>query len=308
MAIMSINEMASAIHAACMGIAGDKNDQLDAQQALGEASKRLEGSRLTICANVAKLSTDNDWDEESLDAAVQMAKKLPGSNNAQTKNAVGVFCSQVKVCAMPRVRAYFPTLASAIELAWDAETTAVDLAKAAKEDRPPTPLRDFVSRKYELILTACRRINDGDKLILDTTDDVIAWAKANDPSKDAERVAKRIRALAQQLHEFYQEFPHSAIMDAKKSIGSVKASDLVRARAPAPVTPVAPTPQVPQAQESAPQGAPTLASERATTPDAVQAQQDEREPKAGEPAEGVFDAGAMLNDPPAPVAQLQLAA
>jgi hypothetical protein len=272
-----VQEIAAQIHQACVAITQPYAVQTQAKQDLDGASTALTNVRLGVCRNIAKLAHDNDWDDAYLDDAVKLAQATPGSNDAQTKKAVEVFCSQVKACARPRVRGNFATIADAIAHAWAIEKQAMALAKDKKETAD-TPLRKFVSREYEMVLRACREINEGKTgLKITCAEDVFAWARENDPDFDAERVAKRLKALAVALHEFYQNFPSAKVNDAKQAIASIAAVDLVAARnamlaaenAKRQAIPLAPIPPVIQARIDAP---------------------------SAEPAEGVFDVDATMND------------
>jgi hypothetical protein len=292
---MTVQDIAAVIRGKCLGITGNHSAMMAAKDTMDGENRALTNVRLSVCKDIADLSQIHQWSEGDLEQAVKLAVATPSNNQPgqeRTEKATAVFCSQIKAVAKPGVRGQFPTILAAIQTAWAAEQQEIALAKTEKRD-PKDPLRKFVSREYEMVLRACREIHKGETgLDLRTPDDVVQWAILNDPDFDAERVAKRVKALATVLHDFYQDFPHAALDAAKQAIASVPAKQLVEARnvklaadaarlAAMPLRGPVPVPVAPLAIVPTPDPGPSTAAE---------------------PAEGVINVDTLMND--APVAEL----
>ena len=99
----------------------------------------------------------------------------------------------MKQFASPKVRADFPTTLAALQSAWLAEQDMLAGMEAEERKTADAPIKTFKPSIYHLVIECARRIKDG-KLVAPTCiEDVVRWARDNDPRNDEERVEESDR-------------------------------------------------------------------------------------------------------------------
>jgi hypothetical protein len=230
-----IDDIASKLHTACSVIAQPTRDMNDKREEINELSAGLNnigGSRLSVAAEIAAVAHAEAWTDAEIAQAVGKVGKMSNNNDSATKT-LGVFVSEMKQFASPKVRADFPTTLGALQAAWLAEQDMLAGMEAEERKTADTPIKTFKPRIYHLVIECARRIKDG-KLIAPTCiEDVIAWARANDPRNDEERVKKAIAASIAKLEEMLGNFGLAGLPDVKLAtdfLKSLSAKDLLAAR------------------------------------------------------------------------------
>lgn len=189
---------------------------------------KVEGVRWNAAHAIAKLSLDNQWSMSDLDEAAKAAVDAIGTNDKATRKTLEVFASQLKATARPRVRIVFATTARAINDAWAEEDQAI-IDAAHADEKADTPIRNFVSRKFELLLRACREIHENKTgLMLTCVQDVIDWAIDNTNEND--RAAKRIAAIVKSINDMNVEYHLDDLKLASEYLAGVKVEKLIAAK------------------------------------------------------------------------------
>jgi len=241
-----IQSIANEIQALARGISGEHQDMLTAKNVFQGKSGDLVNKRMILCTEIARLADEQDWKDEHIKVAADKAKAMIMSGNndpslAETSKAMQVFVSQIKLPAHESVRGQFETVRDVIHDAWLTEQENLAADKKAKVTPRPTPIKNFVSREYELVLRACREVIDpaayghnisdaSDRLIIRSAQDVRDWAELNDPDKDPDKAEAKLATLAKSLNEISKIFGLQEVTDAYAKIAGVKSSSLRQAR------------------------------------------------------------------------------
>lgn len=198
-----IDDIATKLHTACGVIAQptrEFNEHQEAKNILSAEMNGIGGSRLSVAANIAAMAHAEAWTDAEIAQAVGKAGKMSNNNDSATKT-LGVFISEMKQFASPKVRADFPTTLAALQSAWLAEQDMLAGMEAEERKTADAPIKTFKPRIYHLVIECARRIKDG-KLVAPTCiEDVVRWARDNDPRNDEERVKKAIAASIAKLEK-----------------------------------------------------------------------------------------------------------
>ena len=191
--------LASRIRALVSGaLSQSANDMADASDALKAASEITKNSgRLALAREIAELSSAEDWKGNDIAAACEYARTI-GNGNDKTAKTLNTAISEMRLFANPNVRADVGRLADACQQAWDNETLDVMCADPEDKASVPTPIRNYAPRVYHLLTYVTRAVKDG-KLEVYNADDVVWWAKVNDPAMNPANTAKKIKQIIKQL-------------------------------------------------------------------------------------------------------------
>lgn len=239
-----IQDIAAAIYNTCATGNMDFEAVIDAKDVVDEKSKAAGSKREEIMAAIAKLSGAGKWIPREVDLAAKSAITM--HNNVKTKKAMETFIGEIKHSAHPDVRDHFDALLSIRNTAWQEETDQLAIDKAA-----PTPLRKCFKRSYHALIQSMVVCAKG--VVFKTADDMVNYAIANDPDKDAAAVYKKIETLRKQLEAFAVDFPADDLRAAADTLGKLTFNDLSMA-------------QQNRIADSVPHSAPTVAE---TTPAAT---------------------------------------
>ena len=224
-------------------------DHATAKDAADQAGENKLGTRMAMMAACATASHNQQWTEGEI---TSVTKAVVAANNGDKSRAktVGTLVSEIRNAAHPGARAHVGTIIDVAGSMWDA-------LEADKSDGATNPLKTCWSRRYHMLTGLFKQAADGN--VLTDPDDIITYARANDPSKNAERVAKRIAKIVEDLRAMHADFPDEDLGMVCDTLGKLTEADLVASRAdratktttvvevpvvPEPVVPVKPAPVV----------------------------------------------------------------
>jgi hypothetical protein len=121
-------------------------------------------------------------------------------NDERLVKTLQTFSGEAKRAMHPAVRDDFADILAVRDEAWQAEVDALAIDKAA-----PCPIKKWAKRRYHALVYLLREAADGNWLT--TTDEVVAYATANDPDLNAEKMFAKVESLREQLQELYATFP-----------------------------------------------------------------------------------------------------
>jgi hypothetical protein len=225
-------EIASKIHTACSAIGATHRDMMDHQEQVQDLSAQLNGiggSRLAIATEIAAMALSENWTMSEVVQGCALAGKM-GNSQDSTSKTIGVFISEMKTFAHPKVRENFPVILAACQDAWQAEQDALACVDSA-EDRKAidTPVKKYKSRIYHLVTDIARQVK-ADKLTVAGAQDVVAWAVANDPDHDEDKIKGRLDALVGQVDAIFADFGLEELKVAADYLRTVTAKELLEAR------------------------------------------------------------------------------
>jgi hypothetical protein len=233
-----IDDIADKLHAACSDAVADKTRQSNEARAeingLSDDMNGVSGTRLGTAVAIAAMAHAENWTNAEIAQAIGNVKKRASNYDSSVNKTVGVFVSEMKQFASPEVRASFPTTLAALQAAWLAEQDYIASLEGDEKKNADTPIRKFKPRIYHLVIECARRIKDGKLVAPVCAEDVVQWARENDPSFDEERVAKAIAAGIAKLEEHLGNFGLAGVPDVKLAtdfLKTLKAKDLLAARA-----------------------------------------------------------------------------
>jgi hypothetical protein len=191
--------LASRIHALVSGALSQSiREMADASDALQSAAEITKNSgRLALARQIAELSAAEDWKGNDIAAACEHARKI-GNGDDKTAKTLNTAISEMRLFANPNVRADVSRLADACQQAWDNETLDVMCADPEDKSSVPTPIRNYAPRVYHLLTYVTRAVKDG-KLEVYNADDIVWWAKVNDPAFNPANTAKKVKQIIKQL-------------------------------------------------------------------------------------------------------------
>ena len=292
-------EIASKIHTACSAIGSPHREMMEHQEAVQDLSAQMNGvngSRLAIATEIAAMALSENWTMSEVVQGCALAGKM-GNSQDSTSKTIGVFISEMKTFAHPKVRENFPTILSACQDAWQAEQDALACVDSAEDRRAiPTPVKKYKSRIYHLVTDIARQVKAG-KLTVDGPEDIVEWALANDPDHDEDKIAKRMATIIADLGGIFEDFGFAPIQTAIGYLQTVTAKELLAARqALTGGTEAAPSVAAgatPPAQPAASSALPSARNEvvAETRPEPV-----EDTATAGQVVDGVADLDDLMND------------
>jgi hypothetical protein len=270
-------KIAREIRGLCLGIGDDFDEMLGYKDQMSKADQRVGETRLDICAKVAKLSHEQKWETAELDVACAQAKVMAMGNRPaddKTAKTVGVFCSQMRAFAHPRVRAHFPVILTACTQAWNTEGEQTEGEK---------PIRKFKSRLYNLVNSAAVAVKSGEVSITSPAD-VVQWATDNDPDYDEDKIESRLRNVGKLLSGISADFGDPKIALVCEYLDTITAKQLKSSRDA-------------MKRKQAKADADRLAGHKlADVKIPMPAADEDEDENEDAPAEGAFDLAAQLND------------
>lgn len=212
-----VANIARDLYNTCQSLSAEKLAEDDAKEALDDAKAQTTSKRETIMGLVAELAYTDSWTLREIDVAAGEASKL--HNDLNTKKAIQTFIGEVKHAAHPLVREHFTALKSIRDAAWDQESEQLAIDKAA-----PAPLRRCFKRRYHALVGAMLATTKGAAFYAE--DDLVRYARAHDPSLDAQKVFKEITAIIAKLDGMYVSFPADDLGHAKDILGKITWNEL----------------------------------------------------------------------------------
>lgn len=220
------NEIASALSNACMAIYEDTEKQLGYKAAATALNTPLQNTRLDVVRELARLSHAQKWTVKEIKGAIKLASKQSNApKDDKAANSVKTLRSEMKLFCDPDVREDVPDLIDFCEQAWADE----EMAKAAEEGAS-TPIRKLFSRRYKLVLGVVRAVKNDD-VSFASAEDVTEYCENNDPDEDAEKVAKKLERIVDQLNDVFDEFHNEDISACLDYLREIEAKDLLNSRA-----------------------------------------------------------------------------
>lgn len=248
------SDIANALNSACMAIYEDTEKQLSHKMAATALNQPLTQTRLDVVETLAKLSHAQKWTAKEIKGAIKLAAKNSNApKDDKAAASVKTLRSEMKLFCDPELRSDVPDLIKFCEDAWAEEEM--------QEEELPKPVKKLFSRKYKLVLGIVRAVKNDDASF-GSAYDVIEYCAANDPDEDAEKVAKKLERIADQLDEIFQEFHNDDIHTCLDYLRTLEAKDLLDSRAvyraaeqanaapQRPLQPVAPASPRPEAVKS----------------------------------------------------------
>lgn len=231
-----VKDIASAITCECNTLRGSLSDMADAMEARDAASVAQSSTRIAVAARIAALSDSEQWTAGEVAFACNHAatQAKEGNNNPddeRTAKSLGVFISEMKTFACPKVRAQFPTIHDACKAAWDDEEMMKATAET-KEDRAnlDLPVHRWQSRFYHLVMNIARAVKDG-TLAVGGMADIVAHANANDPNHNEKKIAARLATIIDNLEKMHKDFPLAEMAEAANFLRTITTKELIAARA-----------------------------------------------------------------------------
>jgi hypothetical protein len=226
-------DIASRIRAACVALAEPEDRKFEAMEAAQGAANDGNNTRLSVITDIAAMSHAEEWTHAEVAQACERAAKMGNSadgEQSRSARSVGVFISEMKTFASPKVRGHLPDLRATCEAVWADETEL--LASVEREDRDAieTPVRKWQSRFYHLIMNVSRAVKEGKLTAPMSKDDLIAYAVANDPDHNATKVAARLKTLIGQIDGFHADFEMEELKIAADYLRTISTDELMAAR------------------------------------------------------------------------------
>jgi hypothetical protein len=179
-----------------------------------------EGTLRTL----AELSTQNAWTAQQVDKGAALVAEA--NNGAKLPASVKTFANELRVVMQPGTREAFPSIMDAALAVWADE----DLAKALNGKDADMPARKAWKRRYHVVMSATQALPTRGRL-LDAPDLITAYARECDPDIKADKAAKRIKAMMDELSTIALNFPEQDVKAAFDTLSKVKVETLEAARA-----------------------------------------------------------------------------
>jgi hypothetical protein len=218
-----ISAIGSALYAACRPI----NDADGATQEARDLAKSLResgmGLREQIMASVARLSHEGQWTAREVDAGCKAAAGM--INDKASEKTLATFISQVKNAAHPLVASRYEAITTVVNDAWAAETEQLGIDKSS-----PAPLRKAFSRKFHALISVFVATTKGENPA-NNVDSLISFASERDPDLAADKVAKRIGAIINDLLAIHVDFPDVVLQTVAEALSNITEKTLEKSRA-----------------------------------------------------------------------------
>jgi len=224
-----VNDIASRIRAAC-GVLSEPADRLfSAQDAMNAASQDGNNTRLSVISDVAAMAHAEDWTHAEVAQACERAAKM-GNSDDRTAKTVGVFISEMKVFASPKVRGHLPDIKTTCEKLWADETELLASVEPGERKDVETPVRKWQSRFYHLIMHVSRAVKDGKLAAPVTEQALIDYAVANDPDHNETKVAAKLKSIIDQIDGFHADFGMEELKIAADYLRTISGKELLASR------------------------------------------------------------------------------
>jgi hypothetical protein len=198
-------------------------DAATARDHANQENDRAIGERERVIVRLANAAHVGKWSSDDLAETVKDQLK---ARNA-TKGAVATFASEIKRACAARVRPHVEDLFKLAHDAWSDEDERIAEAKEAGEDRPATPLRKAFGRCYHGVMAAFKAVGDGERDFR-TADDFLDFAHATIRARELNyaNVAKRLKAIRDQLSAFHVDFPVDGLGACVEFLDEISVDDL----------------------------------------------------------------------------------
>jgi hypothetical protein len=213
------------MHSLAFSIAQSQADSNSKREEADTLSAGVKSSRLDLCKQVAEDSANGKWSLGDIRVAFTWAKEQPWGNhgNDRVAKTLGVFLAELAIFAHPNVRDGARVLIEAVETAYKQENPQDD----------DKPCRKWQGAAYKAVIVLGRAVRDYDPRNpangvekITCVEDVVKYARANDPSKDDEKIATRLKAIAKTLMGVYGEFPVNDFLQMAETLEKLKPADL----------------------------------------------------------------------------------
>lgn len=189
----------------------DLRDAASAERTTSETNQRMP-----TLAKVAQLASQQGWTLDDISAAASIARKKQQGNRADKDPAwrtMSTFIAEMTVCVHPSVRKNFDKMVACASEAWNAENAAVTAAAQDNKSKPATPVHDYKSRLYALVIDIARKTRDGAgkqgyEIVISVAADVTRYAIEHDPNAQAKIIARRCKTIAAQIQKMRDEFQY----------------------------------------------------------------------------------------------------
>ena len=173
-----VNIIAGVLGPAASAVLAAKGEAAAASVILKDLSGKHTNTRMDTMAALAASSQMGQWADSEITVAIGEVKRR--HNNPDTIKALDTYLGEVKDAVHPKVRAHVPHFIALCAAAWLADT---------KDD---APCKEAFKREYHMTVRAFRHLKDGGTFFT-TVDDVVDWARANDPTLDIGIVLMRLQ-------------------------------------------------------------------------------------------------------------------
>lgn len=165
------------------------------------------------------------WSGELIDAAI--AKANSGRNDTEIAT-LRRFASELALAMSPTIRGHLPLVFRSAKAAWNTEEQKAADAKAKKEKAPERPCKMLWSRRYQMLVDLLRKRGKGFEF--PDAASVVAYATANDPAHDPEKVARKIKSMEKNVKQFFDDFPDEYLGKIVKAFAFLDEKKLAAAR------------------------------------------------------------------------------
>lgn len=209
----SVEDVKRVVSQAFNSVKARDDDRGDANKALTEASQSATNEREAQLVRIAGVALSQSWDGTLTEMGVDAAK---AARNNQKDNSINTFANELKRACHPTVRGSIGDMFALAGEAWDAEKGAED-----------KPLHVAFKRKYHLVVGAMFSAAIAGTPMADQSALIeAALAVIRERERDYTMVAKRLKAIRDQLDKFAQDFPLDGITACVEFLDEVKVEDL----------------------------------------------------------------------------------
>ena len=247
-----LNDITNTIRSLAQKVMQPAQDVADAAEALNDQRAGVTSLREQLMLEVAKLSAEQAWTKGEIDTAAKQAAATNANRPKEDKptqgeKTMGVFISDLRQVANPKVCTHFASLLGMRDTAWQMEDDAYAAAET-KEDKAlvARPCRKLWGRKYHMLMALVRDTID-DKAAFHHTSIIIQYALDNDPDLNADKVKARLDAIVGKLTEIYADFKHDDIKVCIDFLGVLDVDQLIAAKVGKSLTSVVNTTPQPKA-------------------------------------------------------------
>lgn len=203
-----------------------------ARGAAQDASVASYGKREEIFRALAGVAAKGKWSNPDIAAGVAAA--LTAATNGQKNDSLKTFAGEMARACNERVRDHVDTFFAVSTRLWNAEKTALEADKDADAPLHITYARSIQVANALIAAALGKKDAKGNvvaaPVIITDETDVVAFARANDPAKNAARVANKLKRLRETFQEFAREFPHPMFATIDGALNAVTAEQLQGAR------------------------------------------------------------------------------
>jgi hypothetical protein len=229
-----LNSITNAIRGLAQQVMQPAQDVSDAKEALDLQRDDVSSLRESLMIQVARLSHAEGWTKGEIDAAAKEAGKAQsnrpeGEKPSAGEKTMGVFISDLRQVANPKVCAHFTALVTFRDDAWNAEDMAYSAALGDDKKTVPRPCRKLWGRRYHMLMALVRDTID-EKGVFLSPGDVVRYAIENDPDLNPTKVKARLDLIVAKLTEIHADFQHDDIKVCIDYLGVLDVKDLIASK------------------------------------------------------------------------------